>query len=502
VLDSADAIVTQVAKQVARRLYLAAIDAPEHERERLWKHARTCEKSSAISNMIRLARAIPGIIVTHEELDARPWLLNVANGTVDLRTGELRAHDPADLLTKQAPVEYDPDATAPLWDACLHTWQPDPDVLGFLHRAVGSGATGHPVEVLIVNTGHGGNGKSKFYGAISKVLGPYVVVPHKSLLTEQQHEPHPTVIASLHGARMLIAAETKKDDRLNEASVKNLTGSDQLRARRMQEDEWSFDPTHTAFMHTNNDPRIEGTDDGIWRRVKIVRWSVKIPEADVDEHLLTKLAAEASGILNWIVAGAIQWSQHALAEPEAVKAATAAYRASEDHLGGFLTECCEVDRRYEITTGHLRHAYEKWCTMNGETAWTPKSLGRALSGRGFVSARGGGTKGRLWRGLRLADPNAPENDPRTASDPSSKSPAQQPVTGTPNDPVTDSDGPDESPAQSTCVTHSDAFSAHLPYEGENLDLREDASPCVTHEHMYPSENGADEPSTDPLDEPF
>lgn len=404
VLDAGDALVTQVAKRVARSLYMAALDTEGEElRKRMFAHAARCEKASAIRDMIRLARAIPGVIITHEELDARPWLLNVADGTIDLRTGAIRPHDPADLLTKQAPVSYDPDATAPLWTACLETWLPDETVRSFLQRAVGSGATGHPVEALIVNTGHGGNGKSKFYGAITQVLGEYVVVPHKSLMTVERHEPHPTVIASLCGARMLIAAETRDGDRLNETSVKNLTGTDQLRARRMQENEWSFWPTHTAFMHTNHDPRIRGTDDGIWRRIKIVPWQVKIRKEAIDEHLLTKLAREAPGILNWIVSGARQWAQDGLDEPEAVTVATDAYRASEDHLGRFLTDCCEVDKRYEVTTGHLRHRYEKWCATEGETAWSPQGFGRAMTARGFDSGRVGRAKIRVWCGLRLAE---------------------------------------------------------------------------------------------------
>jgi putative DNA primase/helicase len=401
VLDSADAIVTQVAKQVARRLYLAAIETPGEARESLWKHARKCESSSAITNMIRLARAIPGVIVAHEELDARPWLLNVVNGTIDLRDGTLRAHDPADLLTKQVLVEYDPDAQAPLWEQCLQTWQPSQDVRSFLQRAVGSGATGHPVEVLIVNYGLGQNGKSKFYGAVAGVLGEYVVEPHKSLIVKQQHEPHPTVIASLHGARMLIASETEDGDRLDETQVKNLTGGDRLRARRMREDEWSFRPSHTAFLHTNHPPRIRGADDGIWRRLKMVPWDVKIARDAIDEHLSTRLAREAAGILNWIVTGAIQWSQEGLREPEAVSTATTGWRSSEDHLGRFLTDRCVMDPRYTVTASALREEYEKWCVANAEQAWTQQGFGRALTGRGYDSKRAGEKKHRAWIGLAL-----------------------------------------------------------------------------------------------------
>jgi len=401
VLDAGDALVTQVAKRVARGLFLAAMNAAGDGRDALWKHAKKCETSAAIGNMIRLARAIPGVIVTHEELDSKPWLLNVENGTIDLRTGELRAHDPADLITKQAPVTYDPTATAPLWEQCLLTWQPSPEVRAFLQRAAGSGATGHPVEALIVNVGHGGNGKTKFYEALTGVLGEYAVQPHRSLLVKQRHDPHPTVIASLHGARMLVASETEDGDRLDETQVKNLTGGDMLRARRMHEDEWSFRPSHTAFLHTNHPPRIRGSDEGIWRRLKIVRWDVTIPKQDVDEHLPAKLAREAAGILNWIVVGAAQWSRDGLSEPAAVTHATNTYRASEDHVGRFLADCCTLDSRFSTPAKAVREAYEKWCADTGEEVWSARRVGASLTARGLESQRLGNRKTNVWAGLTV-----------------------------------------------------------------------------------------------------
>lgn len=402
VLDANDALVTQIAKQVARALFRAAGQAEgDGVRERLWAQAKHCEKANVIANMIRLARAIPGVIVTHEELDARPWLFNAADCTIDLRSGIVREHDPADLLTKQSPVSYDPDARAPLWEQCLETWQPDEAVRGFLQRAVGSGAVGHPVETLIVNVGGGGNGKGKFYGAISGVLGDYCAVPDKSLLVKQRHEPHPTVIAKLHGARMLIAGETDDGDRLDEASVKNLTGGDKLSGRRMREDPWEFWPTHTAFLHTNHPPRIRGTDNGIWRRLRIVQWDTTIPDEQIDEHLAAKLAREAPGILAWIVSGARQWAQEGLEPPQAVLDATKAYRASEDHVGRFLADCVTLDDRFSTPASELREAYEKWCSETGEEPWSAKRMGSALSQRGIDSARVGSRNIRVWVGLDL-----------------------------------------------------------------------------------------------------
>lgn len=399
VIDTSEALVVEHAKSVARGLFRLAADLDRDERKRILAWAARSEQAGSISAMIRLARGVPGVLVDHHQLDADPSLLNVLNGTVDLRTGEFRTHNPDDLLTMQAPVAYDPHAGWPTWDACVDRWQPDPAVRGFLQRAVGSAATGHPVEALFVNVGSGGNGKSRFFGAISSVLGPYAVVPHKSLLVASRHEGHPTHVAGLFGARMLVAPETSQDDRLDEEQVKNLTGGDTLRARRMREDEWTFEPTWTAFVHTNYRPKIRGTDEGIWRRVRLIPWDVTIPADERDEHLASRLTAEASGILNWIIAGAVEWQESGLDEPASVLAATNAYRADQDHLGRFLADCIDTsDDTATTTTKELRGAYETWCEETGETAWTAQGLGRALSARGFDSTRT--TSARLWLGMR------------------------------------------------------------------------------------------------------
>ena len=152
--------------------------------------------------------------------------------------------------------------------------------------------------------GTGGNGKGKFHGAIMNALGPYAVVPHKSLLVAEKHEQHATVVASLFRARCAVASETKARCTLNEEMIKNLTGGDRLGARRIREDEWWFNPSHTMILSTNYEPVIKGTDNGIWRRVRLVPWKVTIQKEDEDPDLADKLKAESSGILNWIIEGA------------------------------------------------------------------------------------------------------------------------------------------------------------------------------------------------------
>ena len=352
IIDEKDALVTEIAKQVPKGLFeLAAKTAftnPEDAKP-IWPWALKSCASGTIAAMVRLARGAPGILVEHEQLDSDPWLLNVGNGTIDLRTGKLRDHDPADLCTLQAPVDYDEHATAPLWKSCLQRWQPDDTVLDYVQVRAGAGATGIPTETIDIDYGGGGNGKSKFHGAIQHVLGPYATVPHKSLLVAGRFEQHPTVIADLFRKRLALASETKQAEDLDDESVKNLTGGDRLKGRRMREDQWEFWPTHTLIMFPNHKPTVAGRDEGIWRRLRLVPWQVTIPENERDEQLATKLRAEAPGILNWIIDGAVRFHRDRLDPPPVVRYATNEYRAEEDVIGRFILEALDID-----TTGGIR----------------------------------------------------------------------------------------------------------------------------------------------------
>lgn len=402
-VDAGEALITEHAKMVARTMFSTAAELAGHDRDELWKWAIRTEGADKIARMIRLTRGIAGVLIEHTELDQHPWLLNVVNGTIDLRTGELLPHDPGHLLSKQAPVIFDPKAEAPLWHQCLERWQPAPDVRGYLQLLIGSAAAGRHVEHLFVNFGTGANGKGKFFGAVAAVLGPdYCIVPHKSLLISQRHEQHDTVKARLFGARMAVAAETDAGDKLDEAKVKELTGGDLLEARRMHEDPWQFAPSHTMFVHTNYRPRIRGGDEGIWRRVRLIPWNVTIPQAEWDTGLADKLHAEASGILNWIVAGAQQWHEHGFDVPDVITDATRDYRDDEDHVGRFLADCCDTGDDLAVPAKALREVYERWCMDVGETPWNAKNVGAQLSARGLSSARTGKARTHTWIGVDIA----------------------------------------------------------------------------------------------------
>jgi putative DNA primase/helicase len=399
VIDENNALTTEMAKRVARALLrLATTISDKEERQKVWAWAVRSESSGAIANMIHLARGVDGILTEHEDLDADPCLLNVRNGTIDLRTGELRPHDPDDLLTMQCPVAYDTDATAPLWKACLERWQPDADVRRYLQIRTGAGTTGIPTETVDIDVGPGGNGKSVFHGGAKHVLGDYATEPHKSLLVAQRHEQHATVVATMFRVRYAVASETSAGDRLDEASIKNLTGRDRMRARRMREDEWSFDPSHTLVVFSNHRPRITGTDHGIWRRVRFVPWETTITEPDRD--LPAKLRDEASGILRWLVDGARQFLADEWKVPSAVTVATDQYRADEDTVARFIGECCRLGPGWYTYADQLRQRYEAWCRDEDVAPRAAQAVAEELKRRGVHRAPTGRKR---WLGIGLLD---------------------------------------------------------------------------------------------------
>jgi putative DNA primase/helicase len=261
----------------------------------------------------------------------------------------------------------------------------------------------------------GANGKSKFWGAIQYVLGEYACVPSKTLLVTQKHEQHPTQVAALFRKRLAVTSEAKSSDSLDEERVKSLTGKDRLTARRMREDFWDFDPSHTLVIHTNYKPKIKGTDEAIWRRVRLVPWEVTIPEDQRDEFLAQKLEAEAPGILRWVVDGAREFLAKGLDVPDSVRAATDDYRQGEDLIGQFLAEMVEVtnDPADVETFLDIQQSATEWSESEGlKWSISLNQLTTELENRGAVRGRrvrvdvlergGWNTKQTSeWHGLRL-----------------------------------------------------------------------------------------------------
>jgi putative DNA primase/helicase len=397
--------VIRLAKRTVRNIYVEASKALDPaEAKAIAKWAATSEKRERLTAMIALAESEQPIPVAVESLDSHPWLLNVENGTIDLRTGELREHRRDDYLTKLCPVEYptEPGDDPDLWLAFLKTiFAENDEMIRFVQQLVGSALVGEVIEhVLALLYGVGANGKSVFLETICGMLGPdYAMNAPAGLLMASKSNRHPTELADLHGKRFVAAVETADGGRLSEALVKELTGGDSIRARRMRENFWQFRPSHTVVLATNHKPTIRGTDHGIWRRIRLVPFTVTIPDDKQDKQLAVKLRAEWAQILRWAVAGCIDWQRNGLTAPDEVTKATSSYRADMDVLGEFLSDRCITGDNFEAQASVLYKAYRSWATDRSEHIDTQTRFGTRLTERGFEKSRNT-TNGR-WYYQRL-----------------------------------------------------------------------------------------------------
>ncbi len=410
------------AKDTVRMIYIEAAAAPDELSKALAAHALRSEDARRIRAMVSLARSEPGIPVLPPDLDRDPWLLNCANGTLDLLTGQLRPHGREDLLTKVCPVEYHPDAPCRTWQRFLtHIFpatgdtaeQPgNAELIGFLQRLLGYCLTGDVSEqVLPIFWGTGANGKSTLLNLVHDLLGDGYAMKAPNDLLMVKSTAHPTEKADLFGKRMVAAIETDHGNRLAESLVKELTGGDRIRARRMREDFWEFAPTHKVILCTNHKPKIRGTDHAIWRRIRLIPFTVTIPEERKDKAMPEKLRAELPGVLAWMVRGCLDWQRRGLGTPEEVKAATAHYRSEQDLLAGFLDECCvSGDSSYRCKASDLYDRFKAWCEASGEAKGseipTRRKVGEALVERNFERYTSNGT---WYRGLALRQEEGPED---------------------------------------------------------------------------------------------
>ncbi len=369
---------------------------------------RWCLKSEAsarLNAMLDVARSEPGIPILHDAMDRDKWLLNCVNGTVDLRTGKLRPHDRRDQMTKLCPTPFDPKATAPTFYKFLReVFASDGDLIDYMCRLLGCCLTGDTREhLLAVFHGPGGNGKSVLTNTIMHVMGEdYSLAAMPDLLMAKRHSDHPTEIASLLGKRLLVCQETGAGRRLNEPLVKWLTGGDKLTARRMREDYWSFLPTHKAIVVTNHRPEVRGTDDGIWRRLRLIPFNQKFSGEREDTGLPDRLKAEAPGILAWCVNGCLEWQKHGMMTPISVLAATKSYRDEEDVIASFLAERCKKGAGMRCRASVLYEAFKTWQEQNGEDQ-IPKQkvFGTAMSAHGFTRIK---SSGWWYEGIDLDTP--------------------------------------------------------------------------------------------------
>ncbi len=359
----------------------------------------------AIEDIIKVLPSVPGVPASAGDFDADPELLSVANGTVNLRTKELRPHDPADMITRRLDVAYRPGAKAERWLQFLDEIFPNhPELPAYMRRLIGYGITGSTAEECFVFFhGDGKNGKSKFLGALIDTFKGVTKSTEFSTFESRvgvgQASPE---VAALRGARLVTASETEKYSRLAEGLIKQLTGGDPVTCRMLYGAPFTYVPSFLLLVAGNYKPAILSQDYGIWRRVKLVPFEASFRGAKADLNLATRLRAEREGILAWAVDGAAEWYAHGLQEPDSIATATQDYRESEDRLAEFLAARCVEEDGARVAPMAIRRAYQEWAEDAGlsrKEVLSGWALGVELESRDFTKAKRGGRWG--FEGLRL-----------------------------------------------------------------------------------------------------
>lgn len=418
--ETGEACAVQLGIATARSMLAqAARTADPEAREKLAKWALRSEAAARVQAMLSLARNLPALIVPARDLDRDVHLLNAANGTIDLRTGLLRPHDAANMLTKITPVEYDPQAGSDLWESHLRrVTGGDESLIDFIQTAAGYSATGDTSEeVLFLIHGPTAGGKTTTLEACKAALGDYAqTADFESFLTRNHVGGIRNDIARLAGARLVASVEVDEGKKLAEGLVKMLTGGDTVTARFLHHEFFEFRPQCKLWLVCNDAPRASDTDDALWRRIIRIPFAQTIPKNERDPKVKAALKDPADGgpaVLAWIVRGCAKWKSSVLIVPYAVERATQEYRASQDPLREFFDDRCVFEAGAFIPVRQLRAAYEEYAEESGiRFPLGPREFNKRLEARGVVRTNrrytnevGTEKVGKCWVGARLRQPD-------------------------------------------------------------------------------------------------
>ena len=338
-----------------------------------------------------------------QDFEKDPMLLNCQNGIIDLTNGNLLPHDPDLMLSKLAPVNYDPNAKCPLWDSFIdEIMLGKNDLIKFLQRMAGLSLTGRMDEqYFFILYGEGNNGKTTFVECMRDVLGTYsIAMPAEGITIKKFGMDNKHQMARLPGIRLATVSETEKGEQLAESLIKQFTGGGEINAEMKYGHPFSFRPVAKIWIETNFKPVIRGRDKAIWRRVILVPFSFHVEEFLKDKELRSKLSKELPGILNWAIQGCLDLQQHGLEPPEKVLDAVEEYKAESDVLGDFINEHFIIDDGGTTRFSEARQLYVDWCKANNEEARSSTWLGKALSER-FEKVNVGHNNERGYKGIRV-----------------------------------------------------------------------------------------------------
>lgn len=402
VQEAAKHTIAEFRRQAERMLARAEGKDAKDAAKAIVTFASQSENAARIGNMLTLASSDPKVARRTDDLDAHPYLLNVANGTVDLLTGALRPHSRDDLLTICAPASLRPWVELPtqcILAAFMQSVQPDVETQAFIWRCIGMSLIGEQRDhVVLFAYGEGGNGKGTLFRACKAAFGRYFCTIPADMLIERQNKAHAAQTAQLMGKRLVVADELPTGKTFDSSEVKRLSGGDDIAAQFMRQNWFNFKPSHTLWLQGNDKPHTAAGDYGMWRRMKLIPFLTK-PEA-IDNDLDRKLDAERDIVLRMAVDGAVEYLRNGLQSCAEVESATAAYRSDEDSIGQFLFECCEIGN-YNCPKTSMRLAIETWWKSEGKMrAPTNQTLKADFAKRGIVTGRLHGEPYH-WAGVRL-----------------------------------------------------------------------------------------------------
>ena len=395
--DEADRAALDTARA---RLAAVAIGDGTSDDDIRW--AQESESVTRRQAMLRSAQSIRSLATTTADFDRDPFLLTVGNGTLDLTTGKLRQFRPDNLITRSADVSFHPTAKAPRWHQFLaEVFAGDQELIQFVQRAVGYSLTGDTREqCLFILWGGGANGKSTFLETIIRLLGTHAATTPFSTVMVQRNPGSPrNDLAALHGARLVKASEAEHQSAFAESTVKEITGGDTITARFLFKEYFSYKPTGKFWLATNHRPEIRGTDDAIWRRIRLIPFMRQFSGTNKDALLREKLERELPGILAWAVQGCLDWQTDGLKSARTVETATLEYRQESDQAGRFIKDRCHLQLGERTPAKALYDAFVLWCASHCEKPLATNQFAVKLEERGLAGKRG--RSGIVYLGVAL-----------------------------------------------------------------------------------------------------
>lgn len=368
--------------------------------------AKALSRHNTATGVEKFAQADRAFAVQAEQWDRNLWLLGTPDGTVNLKTGELKPARQNDFVTKLAiagPIpleEFDADQHCPRWLEFLrHATGQDEEVIRFLGQWAGYCLTGDTrEEALLFVHGPGGSGKSTFINTLATIVGDYARSMETESLTAQRHARHSTEIARLTGVRLAYASETEAGKAWAENRIKQLTGGDTMVARFMRQDDFQFKPQLKLTIVGNNRPTFEKLDSALRRRFNVLAFD-KVP-AKPDHGLKAALDAEHPGILAWAIQGCLDWQENGLLRPAKMLRETEEYFASEDVFANWLDEKCDLAPNNMVRSSELLNNLNWYLHTQGRARWTTNQFADEMKTRGFSQKRTSG--GNVWLGIDVS----------------------------------------------------------------------------------------------------